>query len=49
MFSPAQQEESPSDMIFILAGRQERIVRKLNEKIEWLDRRITELENHRRF
>ena len=47
--TPAPDEaESPADMIFILAGRQERIAERLAHKIERLDRRVTALENRGR-
>jgi len=47
--TPAPDEtESPADIIFILAGRQERIAERLAHKIERLDRRITELEKRGR-
>jgi hypothetical protein len=48
MTAPATQEESPGDMIFSLANRQERISSMLNKKIERLDRRVTELEKRGR-
>jgi hypothetical protein len=48
MKTPPDKAESPGDMIFILAGRQERIAERLAQKIERLDRRITELENRGR-
>ena len=36
--------ESPGDIIFALAERQDRIARRLEHKIERLDRRVTALE-----
>jgi len=43
--APPDTPESTGDMILILADRQERIAERLAQKIERLDRRITELEN----
>ena len=40
--------EGPGDLIFVLAERQDRIARRLEHKIERLDRRITELEERGR-
>ena len=49
MTPPPDKAESPADMIFILAGRQERIAERLAHKIERLDRRVTALEQQRRL
>ena len=48
MTPPLKEATSPADMVFILADRQDRIAQRLNEKIERLDRRITEIEKRGR-
>jgi hypothetical protein len=46
--APTKPEKSPVDMIFILAGRQERIAERLAYKIERLNLRVTALEKRGR-
>jgi hypothetical protein len=48
MTPPPDKAESPADMIFILAGRQERIAERLAYKIERLNLRVTALEKRGR-
>jgi len=49
MTLPSDTPESTGNMIFTLAGRQERIAERLAKKIERLDRRVTKLEQQRRL
>jgi chaperonin cofactor prefoldin len=48
MTTPPDTGESTGDLIFTLAGRQDRIQKYLQKKIERLDRRITALEERGR-